>query len=143
MTDAREALMVARASDGRMVRRPLSPHLQIYRWPLSMATSILHRITGVALAVGTVLLVWWLAAAAASDDAYATVSWFLRSWIGILCLMGFTVALWYHFCNGIRHLVWDAGFGFAKPQINSSSVFVLAAAGVLSLLTWIALFTQL
>ncbi len=143
MTDVREALMVGRASDGRLVRRPLSPHLQIYRWPLSMATSILHRVSGVALAVGTLLLVWWLAAAAASDDAYATVSWFLRSWLGVICLLGWIAALWYHFLNGIRHLVWDAGFGFAKPQIDSSTYFVLGATAALTLLTWIALFTQL
>ena len=71
------------------------------------------------------------------------MSWFLRSWFGILCLMGWTVALWYHFCNGIRHLVWDAGFWFSKPEIDRTSIGVPAVAAVLSLLTWIALFTQL
>ncbi len=143
MTDARDAMMVGRATDGRLVKRPLSPHLQIYRWPLSMATSILHRVTGVALSVGTLLLVWFLVAAASSDDAYATVSAFIRSWFGVLIMLGWIVALWYHFCNGIRHLVWDAGYGFAKPRINSSTYAVLGITAALSLLTWIALFTQL
>ena len=82
MTDARDALMVGRNSEGRLVQRPISPHLQVYRWPISMAGSILHRATGIALSVGTLLLAWWLVAAATSDTAYASVSWFIRSPLG-------------------------------------------------------------
>jgi len=143
MTDIRDAIMVGRSSDGRLVRRPLSPHLQIYRWPLSMATSILHRVTGVALSVGTLLLVWWLVAAAGSDAAYATVSSFIRSPFGVLLLLGWVASLWYHFCSGIRHLVWDVGYGFAKPAVDRGTLVVLGAAAVLTLLTWIALFSRL
>src|SRR5688500_2907199 len=92
--------------------RPLSPHLQIYRWQITMVMSILHRITGVALAVGTLLLIWWLVAAAAGPDAFATAQDFLGSILGRLLLLGWSWALFYHLCNGIRHLAWDAGWGF-------------------------------
>ena len=73
MRNVRDALFVARNSDDRLIRRPLSPHLQVYRWPLSMALSIAHRITGIGLAVGTLLMTWWLVAAAVSDDAFAEI----------------------------------------------------------------------
>lgn len=137
MTDTREALMVARTSDGRTVRRPLSPHLQVYKPQITSVLSILHRITGVALAVGTVLLVWFLVAAATSDAAYAAVSWFIRSPIGYLVMFGWTAALWFHFCNGIRHLFWDFGYGFELPQVHASGKAVVAATAVLTVLTWI------
>src|ERR1700761_649311 len=106
--------MFGRNSGGRLVRRPLSPHLQIYRWPVSMATSILHRVTGIALGVGTLLLTWWLVAAASSDPAFNTAQWFIGSTVGLLLLFGWTVALIYHFFNGVRHLLWDTGIGFDK-----------------------------
>src|ERR1700759_165633 len=112
MTDMRDALMVARTSDGRTGRRPLSPHLQVYKPQITSAMSIFHRFTGVALSVGTLLLVWWLAAAATAGAAFATASGFIGSWFGILLLFGWTVALWFHFCSGLRHLFWDAGIGF-------------------------------
>jgi succinate dehydrogenase / fumarate reductase cytochrome b subunit len=143
MTDVRDALMVARASDGRLVRRPLSPHLQTYKWPVSMAGSIFHRVTGVALSAGTLLLVWFLAAAATSDGAYAAVSGFIRSWFGVLLLLGWTTALWYHFCSGIRHLLWDAGYGFGKAESIRNTWAVFGLTAILTLLTWIALATQL
>src|SRR5579871_7036701 len=88
--DVRDALMIARNTEGKLVRRPLSPHLQVYRWPISMALSILHRITGVGLAVGTLLFTWWLVAAAVSDEAFATVQWFLATPIGLLLLFGWS-----------------------------------------------------
>jgi succinate dehydrogenase / fumarate reductase cytochrome b subunit len=137
MTDVREALMVGRTSDGKTVRRPLSPHLQIYKPQLTTALSIFHRLTGVALSVGTLLLVWWLVAAASSDAAYASASGFMRSPIGYLLLFGWTVALWYHFCSGIRHLVWDAGFGFELPQVHASGKAVLLGTVALTMLTWL------
>jgi succinate dehydrogenase / fumarate reductase, cytochrome b subunit len=135
--DVRDALMVARNSDGKLVRRPLSPHLQIYRWPLTMATSILHRVTGCAVGAGTLLLTWWLVAAATSDQAFDTVQWVIGSPVGLFCLFGWTVALLYHFFNGIRHLAWDVGFGFEKQEYTLSSLGVLIATGVCSILVWV------
>ena len=117
MRDVRDALMVARNSDGKLIRRPLSPHLQVYRWPISMALSILHRVTGVGLGIGTLLLTWWLVAAAVSDEAFASVQWFLATPIGLLLLFGWTLALFFHFFAGIRHLVWDAGYGFEQALV--------------------------
>ena len=138
MKDIRDALMVGRTTDGRQVRRPLSPHLQVYRPQITSVLSILHRAAGIALAVGTLLLVWWLAAAARGDAAYATVSGFLRSPVGLLLLFGWTAALWYHFCNGLRHLAWDAGRGFTLPEAHRSGWAVVIAAAALTVLTWIA-----
>lgn len=137
MRDVRDALMVARNTDGKLVRRPLSPHLQVYRWPISMALSILHRASGVALGVGTLLLTWWLVAAATSGDAFATAQWFLGSPIGLLCLFGWTVALMFHFFSGIRHLVWDLGHGFEPASYNNSAWMVLIATAVSSVVIWV------
>src|SRR5690606_1427727 len=93
-------------------RRPLSPHLQIYRPQITSTLSILHRLTGIALGGGTLLLTWWLVAAAAGPEAFATAQGFICSIVGRLLLFGWSFALFYHLCNGIRHLVWDAGYGF-------------------------------
>ena len=112
MPDIRDALLVTRNTEGELVQRPLSPHLQVYRPQLTSMLSICHRITGVGISVGTLLLTWWLVAAATSPEAYATVSGFMRSWIGLLLLFGWSAALFYHFLNGIRHLAWDGGLGF-------------------------------
>ena len=138
MTDIREASMIGRATDGRLVQRPLSPHLQIYKPQISSALSIFHRISGVALSVGALLLVCWLVAAADGEAAYNGLSWFLRSWLGVLLLFGWTAALWYHFCAGIRHLAWDAGYGFDLPTMHLTGKIVLGATAVLTVLTWIA-----
>lgn len=143
MADAREAMMVGRTSDGRLVRRPLSPHLQTYKWPISMASSILHRATGVALSVGTLLIVWWLVAAATSDDAYNSVSGFIRSPLGVLMLLGWVASLWYHFFAGIRHLIWDAGYGFSKPEVDRNTLVIFGATAVFTAITWIAVFTRI
>jgi succinate dehydrogenase / fumarate reductase cytochrome b subunit len=137
MTDIRDASMVGRATDGRLVQRPLSPHLQIYKPQLSTGISIFHRITGIALSVGALLLVCWLVAAARGEDAYSGMSGFLRSWFGVLILFGWTVSLWYHFCAGIRHLAWDAGYGFDLPTMHLTGKAVLVATGALTVLTWI------
>ncbi len=137
MTDIREASMVGRATDGRLVQRPLSPHLQIYKPQISSALSIFHRLSGVALSVGALLLVCWLVAAADGDAAYNGLSWFLRSWLGVLLLFGWTVALWYHFCTGLRHLAWDSGYGFELPTMHLTGKAVLVATAVLTVLTWI------
>jgi len=116
--------------------RPLSPHLQIYRPQLTAVLSILHRLTGVALAPGTLLLVYWLAAAAAGPEAFATAQMLVGSIVGRLLLLGWTFALSYHLCNGIRHLVWDAGYGLELPDLYRSGWLVVFASGALTLGGW-------
>ena len=106
--------------------RPLSPHLQIYRWHLSMATSILHRMSGVVLALGLLLLTWWLAAAAAGPEYFGLVHDIMASWIGRLILLGFTAALYFHLFNGIRHLMWDIGYGFEIETAQRLGYLVFA-----------------
>jgi len=119
------------------IERPLSPHLQIYKLQITMLTSITHRITGVALGLGTLLLTWWLIAAASGPDAYATVTGFIGSWFGQLVLFGFTWALFFHLCNGIRHLFWDMGKGFELPVMRKTGMVAVIASVVLTLLTWV------
>ena len=137
MKDVREAMMVGRNTEGKLVRRPLSPHLQVYRPQLSSATSIFHRITGVALGAGTVLLTLWLVCAATSDRAFGIVQAFLASWLGILVLIGFTAAMFYHFCNGLRHLAWDSGRGFDLPTMHRTGWIVIGATVVLTVGFWV------
>lgn len=117
--------------------RPTSPHLQIYRPQLTAITSILHRITGVILAIGTLALVYWLAAAAMGDQSFDTAQAIAGSWIGRLALFGWTLAFFYHFFNGIRHLAWDAGWGFELPAAYRSGWAVIIGTVVLTLLAWI------
>ena len=137
MKDVRDALMVARASDGRLVRRPLSPHLMDYRLDFTTVLSGLHRITGLGLGIGTLLLTWWLVAAATSADAFATVQGFIGSPIGLLMLFGWTFSLFFHLCNGIRHLAWDLGLGFEKAQYIASGYVAAAASVALTVVVWI------
>lgn len=118
--------------------RPLSPHLQIYRWYLTMALSILHRATGIALSLGLLLLTWWLVALAAGPETFGTIRAVMDNWFGGLVLFGFTAALAYHLCNGIRHLFWDAGYGFDPAVAKQTGIVVLAAAAILTVLVWIA-----
>ena len=118
--------------------RPLSPHLQVYRPQLTSVLSILHRGTGIALTVGTLMLVCWLIAAATGPTAFNDVQSFLGSIIGRLLLLGWTFALFYHLCNGIRHLVWDTGRGFELPAAYASGWLVVTAASVLTVISWIA-----
>src|SRR5579884_826315 len=117
--------------------RPLSPHLQIYRWQLTSVLSILHRASGVALSIGAVLFVWWLVAAASGPAAYAQVQRFFGSPIGLILLFGWTVALFYHLCNGIRHLVWDTVHALDLPNTYRGGWIVLAGTVVLTALAWI------
>ena len=116
--------------------RPLSPHLQVWRWHLTMLTSILHRATGVALYVGALIGAGWALALAAGPDAYAGYMGLLASPLGRLVLFGLTVSLFYHLANGIRHLTWDAGKGFEVKAANFSGVLVIAFAVVASLVVW-------
>ena len=117
--------------------RPLSPHLQVYRPQITSVLSIIHRATGVALAFGLVMLVWWLVAGAAGPAAYETVRDFSGSVIGRLVLFGWSFALFYHLCNGIRHLFWDAGRGFELGAVHATGWLVVAAAVVLTVIAWL------
>ena len=120
-----------------LAERPLSPHLQVYRPQLTSMLSILHRITGVGLAVGTLLLVWWLAAAASGPDAFATAQSFVGHVIGRLLLFGWTFALFYHLLNGIRHLFWDAGYGYEIATAYRSGWAAVFVAAALTALVWV------
>lgn len=122
--------------------RPLSPHLTIYRWPLSMALSILHRATGVALAVGVLLIVWLLLALANGPESFAVARTFCRSWLGLVLLFGWSWALIFHLANGIRHLFWDVGSGYSKPQARTSGLVVVAFSLVFTALIWACVFAQ-
>jgi succinate dehydrogenase / fumarate reductase, cytochrome b subunit len=122
----------------RSADRPISPHLQIYRWQLTSVLSILHRAAGVVLSAGAILLVWWLVATASGPDAYEGVANFLGSWIGLLLLFGWTTALFYHLCNGIRHLVWDTGQALDLKSTYLGGWLVVGATAVLTVATWIA-----
>jgi succinate dehydrogenase / fumarate reductase, cytochrome b subunit len=120
-----------------MNERPLSPHLQIYKLELPMMLSGLHRITGIALSVGSILLVAWISSAVHSADAFASMNGFLGGFIGQFVLFGWTFSLIYHSVSGVRHLIWDTGRLLEVEQIYSSSKIVLAIAIVLTLLAWI------
>jgi succinate dehydrogenase / fumarate reductase cytochrome b subunit len=118
--------------------RPLSPHLQIYRWQLTSVMSILHRVSGIALAVGAILVVSWLGAASDGPESYTAFQHFMGSWFGLLLLFGWSVALFYHLCNGIRHLWWDTGRGLELKSVYRGGWTVLAATAALTVLAWIA-----
>lgn len=117
--------------------RPLSPHLQIYRPQLTSVLSIAHRGAGVALGVGAAFFAWWLLAAASGPEAYGTAQAFFGSALGIIVLAGFTFALFYHLCNGIRHLFWDAGMGLELDRAYRSGWAVIAASIVLTAGAWV------
>jgi succinate dehydrogenase / fumarate reductase cytochrome b subunit len=117
--------------------RPLSPHLSIYRPYLSMMMSIFHRFTGLGLGLAGVLVVWWFLAAARGPDAFAFADDLLTSWIGGLILILSLAALWYHFFNGIRHLIWDSGAAFDLEQVHTSGLIVLGAAAAMTVFTLI------
>lgn len=119
-------------------KRPLSPHLQVYRWGLHMTLSILHRATGVALGAGTLLLAWWLISLASGPEAFAQAQSCLASWLGRVVLLGFTWSLMLHLCNGIRHLVWDTGRGFELSTVRVTNMLVLGGSVVLTLIVWVA-----
>lgn len=136
--DPRQAAFIGRRTDGSPVQRPLSPHLQAYDMlQMTSAMSIMHRATGIAWSVATVLLVWWLVALASGPGPFATVQWFMSSFLGLLVLFGMTVVAWFHTLAGIRHMVWDLGYGFSLPAMMRSGQAVLVGTGVLTVLTWV------
>ena len=119
------------------IERPLSPHLQTYRWTLTMALSIVHRVTGMALYFGTLLLAWWLIAAASGPTAYANVQAFTGSIIGKLIVFGYTWALIHHALGGVRHLIWDVGYGFGPNEREWLTLAGLIGSIGLTILIWI------
>ncbi len=122
--------------------RPLSPHLLVYKPQLTSMLSILHRATGVALIVGTLMVAWWLVAAAIGEDAYNGARDFANSPLGTLMIFGWSVALFYHLSNGIRHLFWDLGYLFKIENAYKAGYFVLFMTVLLTGITWFAAFSQ-
>lgn len=122
---------------GLNANRPISPHLQIYRVAMTMAMSIIHRITGVGLYLGTVLLTWWLVAAASGPAYFDFVNRIFGSWIGLVILFLFTWTLIHHMLGGIRHLIWDTGTGLGKPARDMLATATLAGSIAITVLVWI------
>jgi succinate dehydrogenase / fumarate reductase cytochrome b subunit len=118
--------------------RPLSPHLEIYRWPITMTMSILHRITGVALYLGTLLLAWWLVAAATGPQQLSTVQAVLGHPLGLMVLFGYTWALMHHMLGGIRHFLWDMGLADGPAERVWLSAATMVGSVALTLLLWLA-----
>ncbi|MGB5624875.1 MAG: succinate dehydrogenase, cytochrome b556 subunit [Woeseiaceae bacterium] len=116
--------------------RPLSPHISIYRWPITMVLSILHRMTGIALSLGFIVLVAWLFDAASGPEAYSVFESVMGSLVGKLLLIGWSFAFFYHLANGARHLLWDTGRGMEIEEANRSSWVVLIGAIVLTAAFW-------
>jgi|SRR3954468_6042739 len=117
--------------------RPLSPHLEVYRMTLTMAMSIVHRITGVGLYIGVALLAWFLLALSGDATSFATFSGFIRSVIGQLLLLGFTWALFHHMLGGVRHALWDAGYGLDHPLRERLAQGTLVGGAALTLIVWV------
>ena len=117
--------------------RPMSPHLQIYKLPFTAKLSIMHRGTGAVLFAGLILIVLILLSIASGADSWAIMQTFLSSFIGKFILFGFTFSLYYHMCNGIRHLFWDIGKGLELEDAKKSGLIVIGASIFLTLLTWI------
>ncbi|ACE98778.1 MULTISPECIES: succinate dehydrogenase, cytochrome b556 subunit [Rhodopseudomonas] len=124
------------------IERPLSPHMQAYRWSLTMTMSIVHRATGIALYSGTLLLAWWLIACAAGPTAYANVQAFTGSWIGRLIVFGYTWSLMHHMLSGVRHFVWDLGYGFKTADREWLTWAALIGGIVLTVLLWVIAYSM-
>jgi len=123
-------------------QRPLSPHMGIYKWQVQMVTSILHRATGIALSVGTLLVLWGVFSLASGEDSYNQFKTCIGSPIGLVLLFGWTWSLFYHLCNGIRHLLQDGGMGYAIPQFVRSSWLSIVVSIVLTVLVWAYVLTS-
>ena len=117
--------------------RPMSPHMMIYRPQLTTILSIIHRGTGVGLAVGTLFITWWLVSAALGPGPYEATRELYGTWIGLLILFGFSVCLFYHLCNGVRHLLWDIGLLLEIEEVNWSGWVMLLASVGLTIVAWI------
>ena len=127
----------------KIPHRPLSPHLQVYNLPLTALLSISHRITGVSLMLGIVLLTLWVFSAAMGEEEYKLFTLFLNFWLGKLVLFGFSLALIYHLCNGIRHLFWDIGMNFDLKKTMLADFAVLFSSIILTTLVWVVALKEL
>jgi succinate dehydrogenase / fumarate reductase cytochrome b subunit len=116
--------------------RPTSPHVQIYRWQIGNSLSFLHRVTGVALALGLPALCYWLVSLAGGEQTYGAAAKLFASPVGRLGLIGWTFAFWYHLLNGVRHLFWDVGYGFERTQRHASGWFALLGSIAVTLCVW-------
>lgn len=121
------------------IDRPLSPFMT-YRWTLTMAMSIVHRITGLALYAGTLLMAWWLIATASGPGAYANIQGFTSSWIGRVIVFGYTWALLHHMLGGIRHFIWDLGYGFGPSEREWLTRAALIGSVTLTIVVWVVAF---
>ncbi|MGO4707092.1 succinate dehydrogenase, cytochrome b556 subunit [Microvirga sp. 2MCAF38] len=128
-------------TEAKSTPRPLSPHLQIYRWSWTMAMSVFHRATGMALYFGIALFAIWLVALATGPRAFDTVQWFFGSPLGLLILLGYTWVLMHHMLGGIRHFVWDLGYGMEREQRIGMARLTLIASIALTLAIWVVAFT--
>ncbi|CAN7711159.1 succinate dehydrogenase, cytochrome b556 subunit [Bosea sp. LjRoot237] len=129
-------------AESRPAARPLSPHLQIYRWSWTMAMSIAHRVTGTALYGGTLLIALWLIAAASGPAAYDTAQWIAGSILGKLVLFGYTFVLLHHMVGGLRHFVWDLGHGYEPQARTNLAKYSVVVSGGLTLLVWLIALTR-
>ena len=130
----------AKPAPGANRPMPLSPHLQVWRWHITMAGSIAHRATGVALYGAALLAAGWALALALGPDAYDAYAGFLASWLGLLILFGITVSIFYHLASGLRHLYWDTARGLEPRTANMLTVACFACAIVFSLVLWVGAF---
>jgi succinate dehydrogenase / fumarate reductase cytochrome b subunit len=119
------------------IQRPLSPHLSVYKWTVASSLSILHRLSGVVLSLGAIALIAWILAAAAGSEAYDQVFAILSGPFGLLILFGFSLSFFYHLGNGIRHLFWDAGYGFDKKIARISGWCTLIISILVTLIFWV------
>ncbi len=124
------------SADAR-ANRPLSPHLSIYRWRLTFLMSGFHRVTGLALYFGVLLLVWWLVALASGPDAFALANRALGSWLGLLVLFGFSWGLIHHVIGGLRHFVWDFGIGLGKPARDQWALATIIGSVTVTIFVWV------
>ena len=125
--------------ESRNNNRPLSPHLDIYQYQITWTVSIMHRITGVAMTLGLILIVAWLVAAAFSPELFSLIDGVLRSWIGMIIIFGSLWAFWFHFLNGIRHLFWDLGYGFNLSTVWRSGWVVVLGSIILTIFSFLLL----
>ncbi len=119
------------------VRGPLSPHLTVYKWQITMVLSILHRATGIFLSIGLLLLSYWLLSVASGSESFDTISNHLNTWYGKVVLIAFTFSIYLHLCNGIRHLFWDVGLGFEIKTSNVTGYITAITSILLTVLSWV------
>ena len=123
-------------------QRPLSPHLQIYKPQLTSILSILHRVTGVTLSMGSIILVSWIIALTLGEETYVIYTKIINHWFSHLVLMGFTFGVFYHLSNGIRHLFWDAGYGYGLREAYISGSLVIFSSLLLTGMTWLLIYLK-